>query len=438
MKKLVLFFLTSVLLLSACSSPETGGAEATFSFFYCTGMRKDTSDEILQAEDVSVDPSQLTLMELMQSYLRGPKKKGLLPAVPEEWKLESAYLDADTAVLVFSDPYPSRSAIESSVARAAIAKTLLQLDKIQKVNITMSGTENSVTLTQTDIMLSDTSLQTQQVGIVLYFPREDGRYLRKETVMVDAMDEAEKPAFILHQLLGAGESKTRAAGIPEGTVLVGVSVENGICTVNLSSRFVSGMESGFMAMRLAVYSIVNSLTELQEIRTVDLWVSGAPLEQLGLLNLSSGLQRDETLIASPEDSETMDATIYPAVESSGELVPIQRMIPVPVNKPVAQTLLETLLDFEGADGISSFIPDGTKILSLKIENRVCVADLTREFLDGCLSDRQEMLAVRSVIATLTALDEIDSVELLVEGIEPVFRNAALNQVRQSLPSWFAE
>ena len=59
-------------------------------------------------------------------------------------------------------------------------------------------------------------------------------------------------------------------------------------------------------------------------------------------------------------------------------------------------------------------------------------------MDGCLSDRQEMLAVRSVIATLTALDEIDSVELLVEGIEPVFRNAALNQVRQSLPSWFAE
>ena len=46
--------------------------------------------------------------------------------------------------------------------------------------------------------------------------------------------------------------------------------------------------------------------------------------------------------------------------------------------------------------------------------------------------------MRSVIATLTALDEIDSVELLVEGIEPVFRNAALNQVRQSLPSWFAE
>ena len=83
MKKLVLFFLTSVLLLSACSSPETGGAEATFSFFYCTGMGKETSDEILQAEDVPVDPSQLTLMELMQSYLRGPKKKGLLPAVPE-------------------------------------------------------------------------------------------------------------------------------------------------------------------------------------------------------------------------------------------------------------------------------------------------------------------------------------------------------------------
>ena len=46
--------------------------------------------------------------------------------------------------------------------------------------------------------------------------------------------------------------------------------------------------------------------------------------------------------------------------------------------------------------------------------------------------------MRSVIATLTSLDEIQSVELLVEGIEPVFRNMELNQVGRPLPSWFAE
>ena len=99
---------------------------------------------------------------------------------------------------------------------------------------------------------------------------------------------------------------------------------------------------------------------------------------------------------------------------------------------------EALFAFDGSNGIRSFVPTGTKVLSMKIENGVCVADLTREFLDSCKTQLQEQLAVRSVIATLTSLDEIQSVELLVEGIEPVFRNTELNQVGRPLPSWFAE
>ena len=188
----------------------------------------------------------------------------------------------------------------------------------------------------------------------------------------------------------------------------------------------------------AVYAIVNSLTELPEIRTVDLWVSGAPLERLGLLTLSESLRRDETIIRPQDDSELLDVTIYPAVEDGGLLVPIGRLIPDTAETPVAQSLLEALFAFDGSNGIRSFVPTGTKVLSMKIENGVCVADLTREFLDSCKTQLQEQLAVRSVIATLTSLDEIQSVELLVEGIEPVFRNTELNQVGRPLPSWFAE
>ena len=253
--------------------------------------------------------------------------------------------------------------------------------------------------------------------------------------MVDAMDAADKPVYILRQLL---KPENNGGVIPAATTLLSVSVENGVCTVDLSSQFVYDMKVSFATMRLAVYSIVNSLTELPEVRTVDLWVSGAPLEQLGFLTLSESLRRDETIIRPQDDSELLDVTIYPASEESSLLVPIGRLIPRAQETPVVQSLLEALFNYEGANGTRTFVPAGTKILSLKIENGVCVADLTREFLDGCNSRHQELLAVRSVIATLTSLEEIQSVELLVEGIEPVFQNAELNQVGRSLPSWFAK
>lgn len=432
MKRLALL-LAALLLLSACTVEAR--TEDGFLFYY---RAADNTGAIFSAERTELDVSGVSLAQLMEQYLRGPRGKNLQPAVPADWKLLSAELETDTAVLVFGAPESDRPAVELSLARAAIARTLLQLETVQKVTISLSGSGETVTLTAKDILYTDTSQQTQQEQIVLYFPDDAGRYLRRETVLVDAMDAAQKPKFILRRLLSANEGEANPSGIPSGTVLLGVSVENGICTVNFSSQFVTGMTEGFLATRLALYAIVDSLTELPQVYSVDLWVSGAPLDSLGLLDLSAGIRRDESLIAVQESSETMDVTIYPAAAESGLLVPIQRRIAVSPQTAAAQTALETLITFEGGNGIRSFVPAGTKILSVKLENDVCTVDLTREFLDGCLSLRQEELAVRSVIATLTALDGIHSVELLVEGIQPQYQNAGLSQLHRAQAAWLAE
>ena len=215
-------------------------------------------------------------------------------------------------------------------------------------------------------------------------------------------------------------------------------MENGICTVDVSSAFATGLEHDFQAARLGVYAIVNTLTELPEIRSVDLWVAGAPMETLGLMELSKELRRDESLIAPQDPSGFLDVTIYPAAELDGLLVPIARMLVFEDEMPVAQRVLETLFGFEESNGIRSYVPAGTKILSVKLENGACTVDLTREFLDGCRNPAQERLAVRSIIATLSALREVDTVELLVEGIEPVFRNVDLKSTHVPAASWFAE
>ena len=84
------------------------------------------------------------------------------------------------------------------------------------------------------------------------------------------------------------------------------------------------------------------------------------------------------------------------------------------------------------------IPAGTKLLSLRMENSTCVLDLTAEFLDGCAGESEEIIAVRSIVATMCALPGIRSVEILVEGREPIYRDSTLSDVHQPDQSWFTE
>ena len=103
-----------------------------------------------------------------------------------------------------------------------------------------------------------------------------------------------------------------------------------------------------------------------------------------------------------------------------------------------EQVLTALIAYEGVGGIRNPIPAGTKLLSVRMENRTCIVDLTGEFLDGCSDAFDEQSAVRAVVATLCALDEVSSTEILVEGLEPAYRSAHLLRVRQPAVEWFAK
>lgn len=418
--------LAALLFLTACAhAPEESG-EPNFLFYYPT-EQPNGRESALTAAAVRVD-EQLSAAELVRLYLNSQPPKGAAAVLPSGWTLLSVGSAKTTLFLTFGGT--TAGALEQSLACAALTKTLLQLDGFERLSLTLPQSDSPLVLTQSDILLEDTAMLPHEETVTLYYPDAQRRYLVRETLLAEAMDEAEKPRYIVEQLLQAHEGGC----FPSGTQLLGIAVENGVCTVDLSSQFVTGMNESFLRVRTAIYALVNSLTELPEIVTVDLWVSGAPLERLYLLELTSGLARDESLIALTADQSAVDATLYPTCGDSGLLVPIPTMFE---QENRAEELLNALIAYQGENGVRSCIPDGTKLLSVRMENGVCTVDLTGEFLDGCADAQEETLAVRSVVATLTSLPEIASVELLIEGITPVYRENAV-QPRTPSQTWFAQ
>lgn len=96
-------------------------------------------------------------------------------------------------------------------------------------------------------------------------------------------------------------AQSLAAVAPQGVGdadLMGIAIENGRALLNLSQGFKTACE-GYdeVQERLLVYSLVNTLTELPDVRTVALFVAGAQPETLcGQLYLPGEFMRDMQLV----------------------------------------------------------------------------------------------------------------------------------------------
>ncbi len=435
-KRFCCLLLSMLMLLSACHETLPQEAESSFLFYYPAEVISYQGDGAFCTQSAGFDAAAVAPEELLQRYFSSiPPENGGAP-VPSQWKLQSVVLQEATAVVVLQGQ--PVGALERSVSATCIAMTLLQLDAVQRVSISTPEAEEPLVLSENDVFLRDTGMLPQEEMLTLYFPDAQLRYLVRETLRVEAMDSADKPAYIVQSLLNGRSRGQLTSCIPDGTELLSISVENGVCTVNLSSEFQREWKDGFDAERMAVYSIVNSLTELPEITTVDLWVAGAPMERLNRMELLGGISRDESLLSTPTSKDLLDVTLYPACAGDELLVAVPQYLQLDEAHATAELLINALFSFEGKNGLHGCIPTGTKLLSVRIEGGVCVVDLTGEFLNGCTSAQEEMLAVRSVVATMCALPEISSVEILVEGIEPVFRDETLRTVRRPEPRWFAD
>ncbi len=418
------------LLLCGCGSVEKTGKEGDFSFYFPSedpyGAEKFLSVEKTFGEE------RPNLEELLSMYFSTEVPEGGKPLLPQGWKMSSYELQGGQLTVYFTGK--DASYIEESQTIACLTRTFSQLEDVHRVKLCPPGDREPLLLSDNDLLLEDMGMFPRE-ELVLYLPDEEFRYLHRETFVVDSLAEEEKPAYIINRLLeGSGTGEVHSC-IPAGTKLLGIQVENGVCTVDLSSEFAREMPQQFHIARLAVYSIVNSLTELDGIRTVDIHVAHSSMEQLRYMDLSKGLQRDESLFAG---SNGYDGSIYPYAMDSHLLVEVPVWIREDPAYSLEEQLIRALLDYEGEHFVCHSIPEGTDLLSVRMAENTCVVDLTAEFTDLTANPRSQRLAVYSIVATLSTLPYVEAVEILVEGNRPQYHTNMFREIRTVESKWFAE
>ena len=165
----------------------------------------------------------------------------------------------------------------------------------KSVNTTTKASETSPVSSTPSAPVTPVAPTQESVKLTLYFPNADasGLIATERTVVV-------KDSAVIKSMFE--ELKTPPKGmekpLPEGTTLLGAIVsKEGVATIDLSSDFKKNFAGGSTGEQMTMYSIVNTLTTLPSVTSVQFLLDGKKLDGiLGNLDTSTPLKRNESLI----------------------------------------------------------------------------------------------------------------------------------------------
>lgn len=175
-----------------------------------------------------------------------------------------------------------------------VKKILPELSGTDQEPGAVASAEKEKPADETPVFIPDEEAQM----LTLYFPQKDKDNFRGEIRKVFRRKMLTAQATqIIEELLKGPSSKDLYSAIPAQTRLRGLFFDSGTFIVDLSRDFSECKNLGATEQALAIYSLVNSLTELDPKAKIKILVNGSEqLDEAGHIDLSQPLTRLQEMI----------------------------------------------------------------------------------------------------------------------------------------------
>ena len=111
--------------------------------------------------------------------------------------------------------------------------------------------------------------------ISLYFKNIETNSLVAEAKCIDAKELYKEPySYLINMLITGPENGKLESAIPEGTKVNSCALKGNILYVDLSKEFIDNAPSGIEEESMVIYSIVNTITELNEVSGIKFLING--------------------------------------------------------------------------------------------------------------------------------------------------------------------
>ncbi len=339
-------------------------------------------------------------------------------ALPAGVSVESWSLEGGVAVLTMSESFDGLSEMEKTAAAFAAALTLCGLEEVEAVSLLCGGETLFQGLVPEDALLQDTEADPYTRRLSLYFPDAEGRYLVSESHSLSLDENSSLERYVMEELLRGPNDPSLGSAIPAGTALLSCRTEGGVCTVDLSEEFLLGRPQTALGERLAIYSIVNSLGALSNVKSVRILCEGAPVQTYVFRSLEEPLESWKGAVgpASAVKGE-IDAVLYRPLPGLTALAAMPCVVETAGYDSPEEALLAALTQTKEPGYPSVLGPEG--ILSVEVHGYSCTVDLAESFF-AALTVQERAAAVGSLAASLCSLEDIRSVFIRMDGQEAVY------------------
>ena len=143
------------------------------------------------------------------------------------------------------------------------------------------------------------STESVAEGVVyskVYFPDYENTYLYMELKYINKATVEEAVSKVFDELKTGPEQEKLYAIISEDVNVLSVKIEENICTVDLSSGFITSNSDSSRKEMMALYSIVNSICALPGIDQVKINVEGNESATLGEYTLKDNFEADQNIV----------------------------------------------------------------------------------------------------------------------------------------------
>lgn len=244
---------------------------------------KDSANNKLVAVDFetqNTEPNQI-IYEMIDQMRKKPKQKEIDILLLDGIEINNIEINMNVANIYFNQAYNTLNNIDEVLIRAGLVKAITQINSIDYVRFYVDGSParyadgTLIGLMTPDDFINDSKDSISNVewrDITLYFANKTGDKLIKTKENVAYAKNTSIERIVVERLIKGTSDANLTSTLPSDLKLLSISVNEGVCYVNLSSTFLTDMVN--VSNEIPIYSIVNSLCELKTIKEVRIMING--------------------------------------------------------------------------------------------------------------------------------------------------------------------
>lgn len=225
-------------------------------------------------------------------------------------------------------------------------------------------------------------------------------------VEITVVDEQSTIEAVLEALWSTPNNNELESAMPEELSFVRWENTQGKMTIELNDYYLdmSGIDK-----TIATAALVHTLCGLDGVDSLSIYV--------GENEIYSEMTKEDMLLYDKEaDPYEREVKIFLSDEEGKYLYDYTYVYTVGGTEVIEQYVMDVLLGEELQEGVVSYIPEGTKVNDIYVDDEVCTVDLSAEFYEGRPdSPVTERVIIYSIVNTITAIAGNKSVQFLING-----------------------